>query len=104
MQKIRKTINFEIIKLSENTSLWFFDSYNEEIINEKLNYEFDMGDSYGCIQYTKKNTTLEFSENEYLLKINTNDLNKPLLIKNEFVDILEDFLKELNWFYGKGEN
>lgn len=50
--KNRKTINFEIIKLSENTSLWFFDSYNEEIINE--NYEFDMGDSYGYIQCTKK--------------------------------------------------
>lgn len=58
-------------------------------------------DTYNAL---KKNTTLEFSENEYLLKINTNDLNKPLLINNEFVDILEDFLKELNWFYGEGEN
>ena len=98
---MEKIIEFEIIDLNENYSMWFFTGYNKKIFKKGFIMEMETDNSYDYVSLTDDATRIDYvnEEDSFTLYLNLRDVNRMLVISKKDIEILRNFLDEINWRY-----
>lgn len=106
---MNKIIEFRIDKISEDTYTWAFSSFENKIIKEGFEFEFERDVDFGSIFVTDGNTRLEYffskrvGKHSPTLYLNLKDVNKIFKISKEEGDDIKEILEEVNFRYNDFE-
>lgn len=103
---MEKIIEFEIIDLNEKYNMWFFTGYNKKILKKGFIMEIETDNSYDYVSLTDDDTRIDYINDEdyNILYLNLKDINKMLVIPKKDIEILKNFLDEINWRYKEINN
>lgn len=106
---MNKIIEFRIDKISEDNYTWAFSSFENKIIKEGFEFEFERDVDWGSIFVTDENTRLEYcfskrvGKHSPTLYINLKDVNKTIAVSKEEADDIKEILEEVNFRYNDFE-
>jgi|GEM_PF-2451546 hypothetical protein len=105
---MNKIIEFKIKKINEDEYNWAFSSFEEKVIKEGFEFEYEREVDSGGIFVTNENTRLEYYVNEGekyspTLYLNLKDVDKNFTASKEEVEDIKDILEEINFRYNDFE-
>lgn len=102
---MNKIIEFEINKINEDEYNWAFSSFENKIIKEGFESEFERDVDWASIFVTDENTRLEYcvskrvGKHDPTLYINLKDVNKIFTVSKEEAEDIKEIFEEVNFRY-----
>jgi len=99
-EKMNKIIEF---KIDEDNYTWSFSSFENKVIKEGFEFEFERDVDWAYISVTEGNTRLEYCVSKRVRKhspklyINLKDINKIFTVSKEEADDIKEILEEVNF-------
>lgn len=106
---MNKIIEFKIKKINEDEYNWAFSSFEEKVIKEGFEFEYEREVDSGGIFVTNENTRLEYYVNKEFgkhsptLYLNLKDINKIFTVSKEEADDIKEIFEEVNFRYNDFE-
>ena len=102
---MNKIIEFRINKINEDNYTWTFSSFEEKVIKEGFEFEFERDVDWGGIFITDGNTKLEYcfskrvGKHSPTLYLNLKDINKIFAVSEEEAEDIKEIFEEVNFRY-----
>lgn len=106
---MNKIIEFRINKINENKYTWAFYNFENKVIKESFEFEFERNVDWGSMFVTEGNTRLEYCISKRVGKhdptfyLNLKDINKIFTVSKEEADDIKEILEEVNFRYNDFE-
>ena len=106
---MNKIIKFRINKISKDNYTWAFSSFENKVIKEGFEFEFERDADWASISVTDGNTKLEYYVNKEFgkhsptLYLNLDDVNKIFTVSKEEAEDIKEILEEINFRYNDFE-
>lgn len=106
---MNKIIEFKIKKINKDEYNWAFYNFENKVIKEGFEFEFERDVDWAYIFVTEGNTRLEYCVSERVgkhdptLYINLKDVNKIFTVSKEEAEDIKEILEEINFRYNDFE-